>query len=479
MAAKIEKSKVGELASKAFYNLLKTNLVDNAIYAGVSYIPDSEWKLYTGSNDSESTFWGGKDSEYGLLDKNYYDQTMYSMHKALPGGISRVIPRKDWVYGTTYESYPNDNSYVLVKDYDSGYISLNVYRCVFSPRTQSSYAPTSTTNVPIELSDGYVWKYLYTITNSQSLRFLNDRWMPVPERIAQTEFANMTSDAVNYNQYISQINAEAGTVYDVVIDSDTLVNSITNDSDLRVAFQWTTVELIGLDNKLNKPSKTFKVQLNWDSENSVFKTKLNESGKGYIGPVSLHLDSDKSAIAGLSAYVAPGEGHGADVPAELKTNNIMISIRNIPDDISKAVYGGSLYNLLTLHLNPIDSTTNKTATDEFYIACNYFEIDEPLDYKVGDIIRPYYNDDGRRGLIISTVDGKAYYVAPQQGHQFDVFLDSEVISLENSTKIRTINKSYTRDIIYGSSDLLVADYKETSIVRNEGQIESFNFILSF
>ena len=52
MAAKLEKNKVGELASKSFYNLLRTSLEDESIYVGVSYFPDSDWNAYSGSRDS-------------------------------------------------------------------------------------------------------------------------------------------------------------------------------------------------------------------------------------------------------------------------------------------------------------------------------------------------------------------------------------------------------------------------------------------
>ena len=479
MAAKIEKNKVGELASKAFYTLLKTSLVDESMYAGVSYFPDSDWNVYAGSRDSESTFWGGADSDYGELDKIYYDQSMYSMHKVLPGGISRVAPRRDWNYGTIYKSAPTEDSYVLVKEYTSGYVSLNVYKCLFSPRTSSLYQPSGSGAAPVTLSDGYVWKYMYTITNSESLRFLTDKWMPVSERITQAEMKDITTDSPNYSQYISQINAEQGAVYDVIIDSDTLVQTITNDSDLRVAFNWTSVNLIGIDNKTNKPSKAFRFTLQWNAGSNKFTTSLIEGGQGYVGPVSIQLDSDSGAINGLSGVMAPGEGHGANVPAELKTNSVVVSIRNIPDEANAVVYNNSMYNMISLHLNPIDKNTGSVAQNEFYVTCNSFDIEGNFSYSVGEEIRPYYNDDGRRGLIISTKGERVYYISTKQGNEFDVFSDSETISLVNGNKVRDIKKAYNREINFNSSDLLVADYKQTEVVRGEGQIESFNFILSF
>ena len=90
-----------------------------------------------------------------------------------------------------------------------------------------------------------------------------------------------------------------------------------------------------------------------------------------------------------------------------------------------------------------------------------------------------FNDDGRRGLIISTKGERVYYISTKQGSEFTSFNDSEVISLVNGNKVRTIKSAYSRGINFNSSDLLVADYKESIVYRSEGQIESFNFILSF
>ena len=479
MAAKIEKNKVGEIASKSFYTYLKSSLDDETIYAGVSYLPDSEWNIYAGSNDSESTFWGGTDSDYGELDKVYYDQTMYSMHKILPGGITRVISRNDWTYGNIYKAFPVTSSYVIVKEYTSGYLSLNVYKCLFSPRTPSIYPPGGTGGLPVSYSDNYVWKYLYTITNSETVRFLNDNWMPVAERIKSSDFSNISTESGNYNQYITQISALTGAVYDVIIDSDILTQSINDDSDLRVAFNSNTVNLIGVDNKSNKPSKTFRITLNWDTAGSKYTTSLIENGEGYIGPVSIQLDSDANTIKGISGIVAPGEGHGSNPPGELGVNSLMVSVRNIPDEANSVVYDNSLYNMISLHLNPIDRETGLIAQNEFYVTCNSFEIEGNFNYSVGEEIRPFYNDDGRRGYIVSVKNQRVYYISTKQGTEFDTFDDSEVISLVNGNKVRSISKTYSRDINFNSSDLLVADYKETELYRSEGQIEAFNFILSF
>lgn len=481
MVAKIDKTRVGTFTARAFYNLLKTTLEDDTIYAGVHYVPDSDWNAYAGSLDSESTFWGGVDSDFDNSDRVYYQQTMYSMHKIFPGGVSRVIPRSNWVYGKIYNSHPQSNSYVLVNSYESGFATLNVYLCLHSPTTASYYAPTGSSNEPIQLADGYVWKYMYSISNSQAIRFLNESWMPVPEKIYTSEYANITTDSTNYAQYVSQINAEKGTVYGVQLDSDLLHQQFTQDSDLRVRFVNNnySIELVGRDISTNTPTQHFRLQFRYDSDSNHYYTSMIEPGKGYIGPVTVSYDSEAAAINGITANVAPGSGFGSNVPQELQANSIMISVRNFPDTESSVVYKGSLYNMISLHINPIDNVTNAVAQDEFYITCNYFTVQDAITWNIGDIFRPFYNDDGRRGMVVS-MDGKTvYYITTVYGNEYDSFKANEVVSLVSGNKPNTIVSAFNRGITFNSSDILAVDYKETVVTRNEGQIESFNFVLTF
>lgn len=489
MVAKIDKVKVGTFAARAFYSLLKTSLEENTIYAGVHYIPDSDWTDYTGSadseknTDSESTFWGGIDSDFDNNDRVYYNQTMYSMHKVFPGGISRVISRIDWNYGNYYNSYPQSNSYVLVKGYESGFATLNVYLCLHSPNLPSYYAPSGSSTVPIELSDGYVWKYLYSITNSQAIRFLNESWMPVPEKIPTSEFNSITTDSTNYNQYITQVNAEQGTVHGVQLDSDLIKTTFNSDSALSTSFgiKGNTLELIGRDIVSNRPTQDFKVNLRFDSDTSRYYTTFVQAGKGYIGPVNMtyDLDSEIKTFKGVTATVAPGAGFGSNIAQELQANSIMISVRNFPDTESSVVYNGNKYNMITLHLSPIDTKTKLVAQDEFYVTCNYFSTTNNVEWASGNIIKPYINDDGRRGLVVSVKDNIVYYITTAYGTELDTFKDNELLSLVSGEKQNRVKQAYNRNIVFNSSDLLVADYKAQEVTRNEGQIESFNFILTF
>lgn len=127
----------------------------------------------------------------------------------------------------------------------------------------------------------------------------------------------------------------------------------------------------------------------------------------------------------------------------------------------------------------MDSATNQVAQGEFYIACQYFDLTDSNQFTVGETFRPLYNDDGRRGLVVSVSGKRLYYIVTKSGKAYDTFLEGEVVCNSNLQKNNAIAEIHSRDVLFNRSDILVVDYKGTSVERIEGQVETFNFVVSF
>lgn len=475
MAAKIQQKKISELAAKSFYNSIKTNLEEDSIYAGTSYIPESDYTAYAGSLDSESTFWGGIDSDGDYLDETYYNQTLITLHKVLPGGVSRVIPRVDWEYRSKY----NINDYVLSKQVESGYHKLRVYKCLHAPNDLSSNPPLGSAYDPVSYLDGYVWKYMYTIQNVDSIKFLTTDWMPVPEKIKTSEFSNINSGSYIYDQYLTQINAEPYTVWGAEIDSDVLINYYNNTASFRSQFNDNAVTLIGIDNPSNSEgaTKTVKLELTYNPDNSTFTSAIIESGKNYHGPVTFGWDSD-TTVDGISGVVSPGMGHGSDVPRELNATGVMVSVRNIPDEYLEEVYNGSKYNLITLHINPIDDFTERFALQDYYSSSLSFTCANNS-FVVNDTIRSV-SDNTKIATVVGVYGDRVFYIFTAGGEEDLYFSIGENIETLGGSKTNTVTGTYNRGTVINSSEMIIADYLGNNIIeRTSGQIESFNFVLKF
>jgi hypothetical protein len=115
---------------------------------------------------------------------------MIAMKKVNREDMAHVVAREDWVSGTVYDMYDHDitstnpaysgatslfqsNFYVVTDEF-------KVYKCLFNNNNQASTVkPTSTSTSAVQLGDGYVWKYMYTIDTDSIIKFLTPEFMPV------------------------------------------------------------------------------------------------------------------------------------------------------------------------------------------------------------------------------------------------------------------------------------------------------------
>ena len=476
MTAKITNN-INLLLAKVMFDSLKQNRDDETFYAVTAFSKDSDYSNYSNSLDSESEFAGGGDSEFAMDDQSFYSQNSLTMHRILPGGVSRCVPRVDWLENRIYNAWPSTyNSYVLVREFVSGVGRLNVYKCLFSPLKPSLNIPTGVSATPITMSDGYIWQYLYTISNSDAVRFLTSEYIPVPERVTAEEAVNLIPGTNRYLQYAAQENAQLGAVYSFAFDSDTL--ALNRDSD------WSrgrSVKVRLIDSRFDSDLITnhFKATISFDSDENKFLPVLRENGLGYEGVLKV-VDQDGKRIVGCTAKIAGGLGHGSDAPSDLNAVNLMLVARNIPQDDFEPLAQGQ-YQMTNLIRNPIDVTTRNIANQDFYTACKSFRVDDiTATYNVNDIIKPYPVDDGRKGRVVAVNNNRVYYINFINDKEDNKFNDSEQISLiDGVNKIHTINKTFDRDVIFNSGELIIADWKSTPLLRSKDQIESINFVLSF
>lgn len=469
-------SNINLLLAEAMYNKLRIATNDETYYAAVAFSDSEDYISYSSSDSDTSEFFGGADSEFAFDDQAFYSQNTLTLHRVLPGGVMRCVPRNDWVYGRTYQAWPSEtNFYVMVKEFVSGIGRLNVYKCLFSPNKPSYNPPTGVSATAVTMSDEYVWQYLYSISNSESIRFVNDEYIPVPEKVTAEEALTLLPGTPRYLQYAVQENSELGSVYGFSFDSDALLAS--RDSDWALGNEI-IVRVIDSREDSDLITRHFDARISYDSENNRFLPRLIESGEGYQGLLTV-VDQDKKKIPGITARIAGGLGHGSSAPEDLNATNIMLVSRNIPQDEFLPLAQGS-YRMANLIRNPIDTATNRIGSQDFYVACKSFICDDISTFTLGEVIQPHPVDDGRRGRVVAVDHDTVYYVNHIDKKERDVFVDSESIVLDDGiNKIHTIKKKIDRQVIFNSGEIILSDFKTSEIVRSKDQIESINFVLSF
>lgn len=109
-------------------------------------------------------------------------QNMLGAKKLSGSDIKQSIRRINWTSGSVYAEYDSSDQNLLLLDFYVVNSSLSVYKCISNNNGgQSTVEPTATGNTYISLGDGYVWKYMYTISGTDSQKFLTPQYMPVPD----------------------------------------------------------------------------------------------------------------------------------------------------------------------------------------------------------------------------------------------------------------------------------------------------------
>ena len=154
---------------------------------------------------STTPYGGGSDSAPPTPLDNVDDEYMYyrdmqAAKRITSADIQYAIPRHTWTTGTIYDYYRGDygaqwstTSSDIVKTVNNGtnlwasttlfYVisSLNnVYKCMWNNAgATSTVEPTGTSNSELTTADGYVWKFMYTLSTAQVADFLTADFMPV------------------------------------------------------------------------------------------------------------------------------------------------------------------------------------------------------------------------------------------------------------------------------------------------------------
>lgn len=141
-----------------------------------------------------------------------------------PSDVSFMVKRYDWVSGTVYDHY-NDNVSVS-NPTTNGKTSLaesnfyvltdanNVYKCLFNGYgAPSTVKPVGTPIEPFETSDGYIWKFMYTLPVSLRNKFLTTSYMPVSNVVSADFYSNgAISNVVIDNPGTGYVSGSTGVV---------------------------------------------------------------------------------------------------------------------------------------------------------------------------------------------------------------------------------------------------------------------------
>jgi hypothetical protein len=94
--------------------------------------------------------------------------------------VSHVIPRHDWTINTTYSMYRDRDANLYNREFYVLTDEDNIYKCLNNNKgALSTVKPTGFSTTAFTLSDGYTWKYMYSISLGRAQKFLTPSYIPV------------------------------------------------------------------------------------------------------------------------------------------------------------------------------------------------------------------------------------------------------------------------------------------------------------
>lgn len=266
--------------------------------------------------------------------------------------FSFVVPRTTWTSGAIYDAYDDQittntsgNPYYVITDVNNVYICVRQSRNASGVIQTSSVQPTGTSVNAFTTSDGYAWKFLYSIPTLTASKFLSANFMPVKlQGILDSDGAgNVTSLASDVEQKTIQDAATAGPIVGFTVTnqgagytSAPTVNIIGDGTGARAlaTVQSGVVTKIDLD------------------DSTIGALNVPVTGSGYkFANITFTGGGSPTTIAEARPIFGPTAGFGADPRDDLRSRALMFNSKPTGEEGGEFVVGNSFRRISVIR-NP-------------------------------------------------------------------------------------------------------------------------------
>jgi len=375
---------------------------------------------------------------------------------------SLVVVRYNWSSGTLYPAY-NDNSvaqssrYYVITDENNVYVCIRQGKDSNGNAVTSTVQPTSTSATTLtELADGYIWKYLYTISAADATRFLTANFMPV-----QIIDSAAPGDAY-YNQYLVQQAATAGQIIGYRV---TAAGS---------GFTGTpTISVVG-------NGKGAHARAVVTSSNTIGAIEVDESAGGFpFGSGYDYANVTVSGGGGTGATVvpifAPPNGIGADPTRDLRARAVNFNV--LADGTEEGVFvTGNDFRQLALLKNPLQYDSTAAFTGNTALALRQMRLSASDDFQADQVITG--GTSSAQAYIDYYDDSNTIWYHQTETTGFTPFTDGEIVTTTTATANRTADSAA---IVPGfdaySGEMHYIDNRNLSVTRSADQTEDVKIII--
>jgi hypothetical protein len=395
---------------------------------------------------------------------NIYDD-MIAMKRVQSTDVTHAIVRRDWISGVVYDEYAHDYSdsntsdsgaedlysatfYVMTDEY-------NIYKCISNNGgSTSTEKPTGTDTSIITTADAYKWKYMYSISAADALKFLSTDFIPVKKILS-----NPGASDPYYTQYQVQQNAIAGTIENIKVTAG--------------GSGYTSAPTVSITGDGTGATATASV-----SGGAVDGITITNEGSGYT-QVEITIIGDGTG-ATAKAIISPEGGHGLSAVRELGAYFVMMNTRLEYDDGSGDFPVNNDYRRIGIIRDPYNFGTTTEATSDTLSAVKtitFQSAGQSGNYDVDE--RIVGGTSAANGIVVDwnpdTLVLK-YYQDINTG--FMDFQVGETVSGNDSSATGTTSALGDPEVEPDSGDILYVEHRRP-INRASDQIEDIKLVVEF
>ena len=459
-----------------------------------------------------------------ILETNYNIwRHLLGLKRVQASDVAYCVPRINWVSGVIYSEYDDQNSslyasqfYVLTTDY-------NLYKCISNNNgVASTVMPVGTSTSLVTTADGYVWKFMYTLSAPDAMKWLTTSYIPVKTLSADDNSSQWTvqqsavDGAINKIKILTEgggylvnsgtLSAGSTTTVTLPNTASPLAGAYTGSSifilsGTGVGQLHKIVQYTGSPSYIATVSPAFSIAPSATSTYVISPTvTITGNGTGataYVNTVTMPSGNVHSIVcvgagsaytntavtitantshgSGATARVvmSPPGGHGSDPVKELGGTNVMMSIK-LRGDEGGDITANNDYRMICLFRDPKGSNGSvaSAATLSNLTSLNItnlvgtFAADEVITGTVS----------GAQGTVIDVINTNGTVrVLP---YNTKSFVTAEVITGQTSGATALTTLINGSECLPGSGQALFINHR-VAIQRSSDQIEDIRHTIAF
>ena len=385
-----------------------------------------------------------------LYDENDAMQNIIALKKISSTFVSHAIPRYNWISGTTYYEYDDQDANLLSKQFYVLTDDLNLYKCIKAGAGASVVKPTGTSpSLGVPGGDGYQWKYMLTLTGGNVNKFLTSTFLPVSTLTVDDSTLQWPVQEGAIDGGIHRIKVVSGGSGYVTKPTVTITGNGTSctvsSSDITLVGGVVTEILVQPEN----------------------------CGSGYTHATVTITGGGASVNAVARAVISPQGGHGSNPIKELGAYYIIIDAQLVANEGSGDFIVDNDFRQLGLIRNPIERVSGTVGTASTYSALTTLAYSNLTGSAFTKDLQVIGQTSGAIAYIDST-DSGLIKVHQNETTGFKSFTIGETIQVGASTA--TLNTITQPEIILNTGEIVYIE-NLSPVNRNISQTEDIKLVL--